>query len=266
MTMRRVLLSMPAAFLLIFGAATYAQGEGAARFREMFIQLDANGDTVLDRDEIPESGRAAFDRLLKRGDVNNNGKLEADELRMLGQKLQSLGNPAEMVAERFKAMDSDGDGKVTRSEFKGIAANFDRIDADKDGAITRDELSKFAATQRPNAAALPARPKAKAKARTDNGKKPATKRDEDGKPEPKKDAEAKKPAPPDGAKPEPAKQPRPRADANPARRFREMDKDGDGKLSKSEFAREKAFDRLDADGDGFLTPAELAGQAKIRKT
>jgi len=42
-----------------------------------------------------------------------------------------------------------------------------------------------------------------------------------------------------------------------------MDTDGDGKLSKSEFPREKIFDRLDADKDGFLSKDELQNAPKL---
>ncbi len=122
-------------------SATMAQQAGAANFREKFIQLDANGDTSLERDEIPETGRAAFDRLLDRGDSNANGKLDADELRTLAQKVQAVGGPAAgaMAGARLKAMDKDGDGKVSRSEFTGPAPRFTQMDTDKDGQITMKE-------------------------------------------------------------------------------------------------------------------------------
>lgn len=193
------LLALPLA-----APAPAQQAKGAPRFREVFLQLDANSDTVLERDEIPESGRDAFDRLVKRGDANKNGKLEADEMRTLGQKLAALESPASAIA-RFTAMDKDKDGKVTKIEFTGAVARFAQIDADKDGVLTREEITGFFASQ-------PARP--------------AT--------------------------------PAAEVPASPAGRFKALDKDGDGKLSKSEFPRPKQFDRLDADKDGFLTRAELA--------
>lgn len=43
--------------------------------------------------------------------------------------------------ERFKAMDANGDGKVTRAEAEASAkARFDQLDANKDGKLTGDEL------------------------------------------------------------------------------------------------------------------------------
>ena len=149
-----------------------AQAPDPARFREVFVQLDQNGDTVLERDEIPEAGRDAFDRLLKRGDANKNGKLEADEMRALGRKLAPLADPATLAA-RFRGMDTDQDGKVARAEFTGVPENFDRIDSDKDGVLSKAEVDSWVETL---SSAMPgpggARPKAKGKAKIEAPAKP----------------------------------------------------------------------------------------------
>jgi Ca2+-binding EF-hand superfamily protein len=213
-----------ACVLAIAPAAIAQNPPNAARFREVFLQLDANADTVIERDEVPESGRAAFDRLLKRGDTNKDGKLQLDEIRGLGQKVAVLADP-EVVAERFRNMDKDKDGKVARSEFTGLPANFDKIDADKDGSLSSSEIDNAAKALGIN------RPKADADA-----PKP-----------PKADAPAAKP---DAAAP------------GPLQRFKALDKDGDGKLSAEEFPRPVIFKRLDTDKDGFLSREELA---KFRK-
>lgn len=46
-------------------------------------------------------------------------------------------------------------------------------------------------------------------------------------------------------------------------RWRKLDQDGDGKISRSEWQRsEQAFDRMDTDKDGFLTKEELRSAAR----
>jgi|SRR5579875_1956797 len=114
----------------------------AAQFRELFLELDANHDGAIERDEVPASGRPAFDRLLRRGDDNHNGKLEAEEYRAMLQDLRSFGEQAKKRAfERFKSMDKDGDGRISRGEFTGPRQRFDSLDRDGDGFLTQPELA-----------------------------------------------------------------------------------------------------------------------------
>ena len=245
-------LSWPilASFALVLSAGLPVMGQAAqpnaARFREAFIKLDSNGDTVLERDEIPADGRAAFERLLKRGDANKNGKLEAEEFRALAQKLAVLNDITDVQA-RFKRMDKNEDGKVTRAEFTGVPANFDKIDADKDGSLSKAEIARFF-TRRVAAAGLPAlAPRAEA------GDKPKAKAVADSTPKP--DQAARKAETPAPAVP---KEDREAEKVELSERFRFLDKNGDGKISKGEFLNEKLFEHLDTNKDGFLSLAELA--------
>ena len=45
-------------------------------------------------------------------------------------------------AGRAARMDANGDGKISKEEWKGPANMFSRLDADNDGYITRDEMAK----------------------------------------------------------------------------------------------------------------------------
>jgi Ca2+-binding EF-hand superfamily protein len=257
------------------GSAWGQQEKAAARFRDTIIQLDANGDMVIERDEVPEAGRAAFDRLLKRGDTNKNGKLEIDELRGLVGKLRALAGAA--PGERFQAMDKNGDGKVSKEEFTGPEPLFARIDADKDGFLTRAEVMNFAAA---TGGGRPALERLKAMDKDGDGK--VSKQEFTG-PEPlfarldadkdgfitQDEATRLGGGPADAPKPK-AEAPKdaPRVGAQLLERLKTMDKDGDGKISRSEFTgRPQVFDRLDADKDGFLTKDEIdrAAPAKDKK-
>ena len=138
--------------VLGFGLAVLAGGVGVVQaqavdgldVQQLFGQLDTNDDKVVDSKEVPESGRPAFEQLLKLGDVNKNDKLELEEYRALAV-IMSRGRraraPGPNAPRRIMAMDKDDDGKVSKEEYKGPAPLFERLDADKDGFITRREAA-----------------------------------------------------------------------------------------------------------------------------
>jgi Ca2+-binding EF-hand superfamily protein len=149
--------------LVGFALAQVAKNQ-AEQLRELFLELDANRDNVIEREEVPASARPAFDRLLKRGDENRNGKLEAEEYKAVLLELRDFGEQAKKKAvERFKAMDKDGDGKVSREEFTGPKPRFDELDRDGDGFLSQQEFFSSA----PGKAAG----KAAAKKKANNAKK-----------------------------------------------------------------------------------------------
>jgi Ca2+-binding EF-hand superfamily protein len=178
--------------------------------RETFDRLDANGDGVIEKGEVPEKALSAFERLLKLGDSDKDGKMQGNEFRDL-VVLMRAGTPAApgnnlgMFAVdpmgRFKALDKNGDGKVSRDEFTGRPAMFDRVDANGDGYLEAAEIKALVASAPKQAAAA--------------------------------------------------------VTGRPGSRIMAMDKDGDGRVSRGEYAGAPAvFDRLDSNGDGFLGKEE----------
>lgn len=244
------------------------------------FQLDANGDMTLERDEVPEAGHAAFDRLLKLGDANKNGKLEPEEMRAMAQKVQTL---AVAGAARFKAMDKDGDGKLSKDEFEGPKPLFPQIDADKDGFISQQEATRFVAAGGGNLQqrlqAMDKNGDSKVSEEEFTGPRPLFARldtDKDG--FVTKEEAAKLPAlgtnASANAKPraEEPKQKKPVPEnAGGGKRIKAMDKDGDGKVSRAEFTGPpRLFDRLDVNHDGVLGVDDLlnrrpAGKAQGKK-
>ena len=119
--------------VLGFGLAMLAGGVGVVQaqdvdglnVQQLFGQLDTNDDKVVDSKEVPESGRPAFEQLLKLGDLNKNGKLELEEYRALAVILREDAGPGASGANtprQIMAMDKDDDGKVSKEEYQGPAA------------------------------------------------------------------------------------------------------------------------------------------------
>ena len=124
------------------GAATLAAAAPGAEGHDPMARLkaaDTNGDGMISRDEAKALPRIAkhFDEI----DANHDGQLTADELRAFHQKMHEAHKAR--GAGFFKKLDTDGDGRISRSEAQAaprLAARFDDIDANKDGFLTPDEL------------------------------------------------------------------------------------------------------------------------------
>jgi Ca2+-binding EF-hand superfamily protein len=93
---------------------------------EMFEKLDRDADGFLSNEEL-EPLRARFGR--RRGQQGAPGR---------------AGGPgAERLLKGVQRMDADGDGTVTREEWKGRPEMFGQLDQDGDGAISNRELKAF---------------------------------------------------------------------------------------------------------------------------
>lgn len=278
------------AALLSCGTAS-AQDNNPARAQgnplQKFLQLDGNNDKAVERSEVPEAAADAFEDLLKHGDANKDGKLQFDELRDLGRKLQALGPPPG-GEDRFKAQDKDNDGKVSRAEFQGPAPMFDRLDANNDGFLEPGEVRRAQLAGE----AAPPNPMLRGRIqKMDQNKDGKITREEFQGPQllfksldrdgdgvvtsnelnrVAPDANAPKPTP-ESAKE--IKQPeKPRNDPSPAapkgngdrlERLKKMDKNQDGTITRAEFDGPPAlFSRIDSDDNGKITQDEIKAAVK----
>jgi Ca2+-binding EF-hand superfamily protein len=187
----------------------------------------------------------------------------------------------------FDAYDLDADGKVTSDEFKGDAETFRLLDKNADGVITLDELG-LPADYKPRPKPPQAPGGGPGKGKPGRGKGAGAERlkkmDKDGdgritKEEFTGPAEmfarldrngdgcldqadfAPDARPPGDGKPPEGGMPPPGGGFDPEAikaRWKAMDKDGDGKVSREEYTGKMPFEKIDGDGDGFLTDADLA--------
>ena len=124
------------------------EGAGGPRHKgagiERLKQADTDGNGLISRDEAKALPRVAkhFDEI----DANRDGQLSSDEMRAFHEKMraQHAQMRAQRMAEHWKKLDTDGDGKVSLAEAKAnaprMAEHFTQLDANGDGFITPEEM------------------------------------------------------------------------------------------------------------------------------
>ncbi|MBC7989998.1 MAG: hypothetical protein H7Y19_10510 [Luteimonas sp.] len=132
---------------LLGGAATAATPATSTptTTKPQRVELDVNGDGVIDRSEAAKSPRFAehFDRI----DKNHDGHISADERPQRGKHGRGKGRHGDIAA-----LDTNGDGRLAREELAGkgrFEENFAAMDANRDGYLVRSELRAYHDKQRP---------------------------------------------------------------------------------------------------------------------
>jgi Ca2+-binding EF-hand superfamily protein len=263
----------------------------AADEPDVFSRLDANSDGFVARDEVPADHVRLFERLVRESDKNGDGKLSREEFAS-GTAARPADPPASPAApggnrpagaftpgQFFKEIDRDGDGRISREEAPPrLKENFQRIDANGDGYLEPAEIAKAMPALAAAAAGIDPRRVEEILRKVDaNGdgkitaeEVPAEQRERFQRSLERLDEDK------DGALTREqfvrvlieagvltaGNTPRPAAaiaEQTAAARIKQLDKDGDGKVSKSE-APERllgVFEQIDENSDGGIDAAEL---------
>ena len=141
--MNRTRLLVAALTAALTGAALAAPPTttGDAPQHRPMMKIDTNGDGLIDRAEAAAHPRMAgkFASL----DKNNDGRLDASERPSWQGKRGPHGKRDGMGHGRAAALDTDGDGRISRAEAAvqpRFAARFDEADGNRDGFVVRSEL------------------------------------------------------------------------------------------------------------------------------
>jgi Ca2+-binding EF-hand superfamily protein len=121
--------------------ASYGSGTGSSDRERRFAQLDRNRDGVLSRGEWRET--ADF----RRADRNSDGVVTLREY-LYGNVAYERPrddddydqSPTSRSA-RFRELDDNGNGYISRSEWPDDRSEFDVLDRDRDGRLTSSEFS-----------------------------------------------------------------------------------------------------------------------------
>ena len=118
------------------------------RARQLFRQLDRNGDGQITSAEVPDQIAERFELLLERADHDHNEKISESELMAVSRQLQAreANRPSPKQIEKgikrlLKKWDRNGDRQLSRKEVpRRMADRFEQIDRDGNGRLDRDEL------------------------------------------------------------------------------------------------------------------------------
>ena len=149
-TGRLLACSLAVGLAVLDAVASAQQASG-----RVFERLDTDGSGVIEPREIEAARRATFERVDADNDDYVTGA-EIDALREeLAQEFGRGGRARERAPEggaqtdRIKAIDTDGDGRVSQAEFmSGRGTLVQRFDGNGDGSVTRAEMEQGASQVR----------------------------------------------------------------------------------------------------------------------
>ncbi|MDY0023082.1 EF-hand domain-containing protein [Arenimonas caeni] len=132
-----------------------ARAEWRAQADARWAASDKDGDGALDRAEAA-AHHARLGENFDRIDANSDGRISREEMRAMHGKMRHGGRGGHRMqgymAGLFVGMDDDRNGAISRAELGDkaprIAENFAAIDKDGNGEISKEEFRAFRKAQR----------------------------------------------------------------------------------------------------------------------
>jgi Ca2+-binding EF-hand superfamily protein len=115
-------------FFLAVGSADAKNNKNKGKYHGQ----DKNGDGVITREEWRGN-----DKSFRNHDWNGDGVLSGNEV-LPGGKRDDDDDDEE---DSFERMDTNDDGKISRSEWTGTTSRFNQLDDNSDGYLSRTEFS-----------------------------------------------------------------------------------------------------------------------------
>jgi calmodulin len=141
--------------------------EAVQEFREVFHLFDKDGDNTIDCQELGVAMRSLglnpsdqeVESMIREVDVDNSGAIDFQEFLALMSRCVADQSIEKEMKEAFRAFDKDGDGYITRNEFRdtlvrltGKSLTEDEVDeiiyegkfdANHDGKLSYEEWVDF---------------------------------------------------------------------------------------------------------------------------
>lgn len=126
-------------FLAGVGLAAFFANPVFAYEESRFLGIDRDADGVISQAET----EAYRERLFKEYDLNSDGRVEYEEY-VQAENLRPVTAPAHSevpVPDEYREMDSDGDTIVTLDEIKAAGVKrFKMLDKNNDGKVSKEEF------------------------------------------------------------------------------------------------------------------------------
>ncbi|MFO0788693.1 MAG: EF-hand domain-containing protein [Pirellulales bacterium] len=150
-------------FVVLVGIGRHARADretkstASAGSAALFERLDANHDGGVKSDEVDKANRSLFERLLRRGDANHDHWLSREEFiaalvpsrpeKQLEEKGPATLPGANAVRYLLLTMDTNRNARIEKGEVPGelkaaYEAMSERLDRNANGALERQELSR----------------------------------------------------------------------------------------------------------------------------